>query len=129
MNIVKRLAVKNLKLNKKRTISTVIGIILSTALICGTTTLVTSVQKTLVQNAINQAGYYHVKLNRISSDEIKDIEQNRDIKDKMIIENLGYAELKDCKNLDKPYVKVLSSNEESFNELMLKIDERKISKK
>ena len=52
MNVLKRLALKNLKMNKKRTISTIIGIILSTALICGTATLITSVQKTLIQNAI-----------------------------------------------------------------------------
>lgn len=81
MNIIKRLAVKNLKMNKKRTISTVIGIILSTALICGTATLITSVQKTLVQNAINETGYYHVKLEELKESEIKQIQNNRDIKE------------------------------------------------
>ena len=40
MNVLKRLALKNLKMNKKRTISTIIGIILSVALICGTATLI-----------------------------------------------------------------------------------------
>lgn len=64
MKILKKLALKNLKMNKKRTISTIIGIILSTALICGTATLVSSFQNTLIQNAINNTGYYHVKLKR-----------------------------------------------------------------
>ena len=35
MNLLNRLTVKNLKLNKKRTTVTIIGIILATALICG----------------------------------------------------------------------------------------------
>lgn len=81
MNIIKRLALKNLKMNKKRTISTVIGIILSTALICGTATLITSVQKTLIQNAVNETGYYHVKLQDLKEDEIKQVQNNRDIKE------------------------------------------------
>ena len=34
MNILTTLSIRNLKLNKKRTISTIIGIILSVELIC-----------------------------------------------------------------------------------------------
>ena len=81
MNVLKRLALKNLKMNKKRTISTIIGIILSVALICGTATLITSVQKTLVQNAINEAGYYHIKLENLQKDQIDTVKANRDIKE------------------------------------------------
>ncbi|MDE5830518.1 MAG: hypothetical protein K2H53_02295 [Clostridia bacterium] len=81
MDVLKRLALKNLKMNKKRTVSTIIGIILSTALICGTATLITSIQKTLVQNAINESGYYHVKLQDLEEDEINKVKSNRDIKE------------------------------------------------
>ena len=34
MNILNELTIKNLKLNKKRTIVTIVGIVLSVALIC-----------------------------------------------------------------------------------------------
>ena len=57
MKILNKVSLKNLKLNKKRTISTVIGIILSVALICAACTLATSFQATLIQNAINETGY------------------------------------------------------------------------
>ena len=53
MNILNKISIRNLKLNKKRTISTIIGIILSTALICAVATMATSFQHTLMQNAIN----------------------------------------------------------------------------
>jgi len=62
MNILNKLAIKNLKLNKKRTIGTLIGIILSVALICAISSMVTSFQKTLIENAINETGYYHIML-------------------------------------------------------------------
>lgn len=80
MNILKRLAIQNLKMNKKRTVSTIIGIILSTALICGTAALVTSLQNTLIQNAVNETGYYHVKLINLKENEIKEVEKNVDVK-------------------------------------------------
>jgi len=124
MNVVKRLAIKNLKLNKRRTISTVIGIILSTALICGTASLVTSVQRTLVQNAINRTGYYHLKLEGLENSELKEVEANRNIKDIQTIERLGYSKLEGIKNADKPYVKVLSINEEAFGSLKFELLER-----
>lgn len=86
MNVLKRLALKNLKMNKKRTISTIIGIILSTALICGTATLITSIQKTLIEHAINETGYYHVKLENLNDNQIKEVKANRDIKETFDLE-------------------------------------------
>lgn len=59
MNILSKLSIRNLKLNKKRTISTIIGIILSVALICAVASMGISFQATLVENAINETGYYH----------------------------------------------------------------------
>ena len=51
MNVLNKVILKDLKLNKKRTIVTIIGIILSTALICAVAGMITSVQKTLIENA------------------------------------------------------------------------------
>ena len=45
MNILSKLSIRNLKLNKKRTISTIIGIILSVALICAVASMGTSFQQ------------------------------------------------------------------------------------
>lgn len=80
MKILKRLAIKNLKMNRKRTVSTIIGIILSTALICGTATLVSSFQNTLVQNAINEMGYYHLKLSNLNNEEVRKVQEESEVK-------------------------------------------------
>ena len=94
MNILNKLSIKNLKLNKKRTISTIIGIVLSVALICAVATMATSFRETLLQGAISKRGYYHIKLSDITENDIKDIKNNRDIKDIKQIQEVGYAELK-----------------------------------
>lgn len=90
MNILTSLSIRNLKLNKKRTISTIIGIILSVALICAVASMGMSFQATLVENAKNQSGYWHLKLENVSDEEIKDIQNNRDVKDIFAIKICGY---------------------------------------
>lgn len=49
MNLLNKLTIKNLKLNKKRTIVTVIGIILSTALITAVASMFFSAQESLLR--------------------------------------------------------------------------------
>ena len=58
MKNLKKLAVRNLLLNKKRATVTIIGIMLSTALICVVAGIVTSFQATFVENAIMDNGDY-----------------------------------------------------------------------
>lgn len=114
MNIIKKFTIKNLWLNKKRSIVTIIGIILSTALICATAGLVTSFQKTLINNEIKTEGSHHILLKNVPQTDLNDILKNRYVKDSYKYSLLGYAPLKESKNKEKPYVKVL---EFDFNAL------------
>ena len=128
MNILKHLAINNLKMNKKRTISTIIGIILSTALICGTATLVTSIQNTLVQNAINETGYYHFKIESITDNDIEELKTNKKIKNINAVRECGYGILTGSKNENKPYVKLFSIDEDNFKDLKFKLIEGRFPK-
>ena len=123
MNILTKLSIKNLKLNKKRTISTIIGIVLSVALICAVATMATSFRETLLQGAISKRGYYHIKLSDITENDIKDIKNNRDIKDIKQIQEVGYAELKTSQNKDKPYIHLYSMENSTFEFLKFKLIE------
>lgn len=123
MNILNKLSIKNLKLNKKRTISTIIGIVLSVALICAVATIATSFRETLLQGAISKRGYYHIKLSDITENDIKDIKNNRDIKDIKQIQEVGYAELKTSQNKDKPYIHLYSMENSTFEFLKFKLIE------
>ncbi len=77
----------------------------------------TSFQETLIQNAINETGYYHIKISNISDDDVKEIKNNRDIQNIYQINNVGYAKLQESQNKDKPYVEVYSMNTDTFNDL------------
>lgn len=128
MDILKQIAIKNLKLNKKRTISTIIGIVLSCSLICAVATIVTSFQTTLVQNSVNKTGYYHLKLSNITDENIKTLENNRDIKDIWTISQNGYGILENGQNEYKPYLKLYSMDKTSFENLKFKLQEGRFPK-
>ena len=89
MKVLNELSVKDLKLNKKRSIVIIIGIILSTALICGVAGLVTSFQKTFVETAKKNQGNYHTIFYDVPKDELKYIEENRGVKDYYLSEGIG----------------------------------------
>lgn len=125
MKILNKVSIKNLKLNKKRTISTIIGIILSVALICAVSTMARSFQETLIQETISSTGYYHLKLENITDENLEILENNRDIENIYTIYENGYSKLEDVKTKDKPYLKLLSMNKITFNYLKFKLVEGK----
>lgn len=107
MKILNKFTVKNLKLNKKRTIVTIIGIMLSTALICGVAGLVSSFQKTLVEATIASDGNFHAKFNNVSKDKFSYAIENQKVKQYFFTSELGWAVLDGGQNSNKPYVQVM----------------------
>lgn len=114
MNILNKFTIKSLKLNKKRTIVTIIGIMLSTALICGVAGLVSSFQNSLIEWVKINDGNYHVTFSDVSSDKIKYITENQKVKDYFFSSSLGWANLEGSKANNKPYLHVLSYDKKAL---------------
>lgn len=123
MDVLSRLSLRNLKSNRKRTVSTVIGIILSVALICAAAGLGVSFQESLIQSAISDGGYWHVKLEGITKEQQKEVESNRDIATCNRVAQCGYAVLNGSKNEYKPYVRLFSMDKEMFKNLKFSLIE------
>ena len=104
MKVLNELSVKDLKLNKKRSIVIIIGIILSTALICAVAGLITSFQQTFIETAKNSKGNYHAIFYNVPKEELKYIEENRNVKDYYLSEEIGFArEVKEYKANPEAY--------------------------
>lgn len=121
MDLIKRLVYKNLKLNKKRTIVTIVGIILSASLLVALATLVSSFQKSLVLFEKQKSGDYHLGFTDIGEDEAKEIEKNRKIEGFYKIKDIGYSELIESKNPDKPYLRVVSTDKKGLESCGIKL--------
>ena len=112
------LSLKNFKLNKKRTISTIIGIILSVALICAVATMATSFQETLIQNAISETGYYHLKVGNVTDKEKEEMQKIKNVQNIIELYDVGYAKMQGIQNEDKPYVHLYSMRNETFEKMI-----------
>ena len=116
MKILNNLTIKNLKLNKKRTIVTIIGIILSTALMVGIGLLFSSFQDYMIREVKNYNGSYHALYKDISSDKLAVIQKEN--LSYFYERGLGFAKI-DSQNEDKPYIYIDSVSKNFFNELKL----------
>lgn len=126
MKILNDLSIKDLKLNKKRSAVIIIGIILSTALICGVAGIVSSFQHTAIEYEIRDEGNYHATFYDVPEDELKYIEENRNVKDYYLSEELGYSYLEGSKNKNKPYVSVVSMSDKYLNNMGIKLEEGRL---
>lgn len=127
MNVLNKLTKKNLLLNKKRTIVTIIGIMLSTALVCAVAGLVTSAQQTFVNLIKNTDGDYHISFSNVPQEQQKYITQNNAVDSYYVTKELGYSKFESIQNEDKPYIYVVSMNENAFEKGAYKLIEGRMA--
>ena len=122
MKVLNEITLKSLKLNKKRTIVTIIGIILSVSLITAVFGMVACFRETLLKKAIKDNGYNHI-IARGNQDILDILKNNREIKKTFTVANLGYSYI-NSKNEYKPYLKLSSVvNPSDFLELPFNLKE------
>ena len=116
MSILNDLTIKNLKLNKKRTIVTSVGIILSTALMVGIGLLFSSFQDYMIRETISYNGKYEAEYGDVSLDKLNSIDK----KDFSYFyqKAIGFSKF-DSANEYKPYIYISSVDKEYFKELHL----------
>ena len=128
MNLMKTLTLKNLKLNRKRTIVTIVGIILATALLSALVTLVSSFQYSVIEYQKQKGGDFHVKFSNVKMSELSEFKNNRNIESTFETMGMGFAKLDGCKNEDKPYAYVTATDEAGFERGCFKLIEGRMAK-
>ena len=125
MSLLNKLTIKNLKLNKKRTIVTIIGIMLSVSLITAVATMYNSAIKSLINFEIREKGDFHVAYYDVPKEEIDTFKNNRSIDTLNLVENIGYAKI-DSKNEYKPYAYIKAFTKSSLENLSIKLVEGRL---
>ncbi len=128
MNLMKTLTLKNLKLNRKRTIVTIVGIILATALLSALVTLVSSFRYSMIEYQKQKDGDFHVKFSNVKMSELSEFKNNRNIESTFETMGMGFAKLDGCKNEDKPYAYVMATDEAGFERGCFKLIEGRMAK-
>ena len=116
MSIMNKLTIKNLRLNKKRTIVTIIGIILSTALMVGIGLLFSSFQDLMIRDTISYNGRYEAYYGNVDLEKVNNI-QDKDF-DYFYEKPIGFSRVSSSDEY-KPYIYIVGVNSKYFDELKL----------
>ena len=120
MSLLNKLTIKNLKLNKKRTVVTIIGIMLSVALITAVASIYSSGIKSLIKYETYEKGNYHTAFYNVPVSDMDIFENNRNIETINITKSVGYAKI-DSKNEYKPYAFIKAFTKDSLKNLSVKL--------
>ncbi len=104
MNILNKVTLKILGKNKTRTAVTIIGIILSAAMITAVTTGVSSFQKLFIDIEIEQSGDWYGKAVSVDSNKLDFVKNDKHVKDYAYLSDVGYSKLENSQNEQRPYL-------------------------
>ncbi|WP_242703805.1 ABC transporter permease [Candidatus Enterococcus moelleringii] len=128
MNIFNKVTLENMKQNRTRTLVTIIGVILSAAMITAVATFAISLQNYMVEGSMVKYGDWHVEFLDVDEKFAAARAQDEEAVSTTEFQNLGYATLENGNNPDKPYLFVAGFGQEAFDQLPLKITAGRLPK-
>lgn len=121
MNIFNKVALQGLKKSRTRTLVTIIGVVLSAAMITAVATFGISLMNYLANGAAKKYGGWHVEFLDVPSSFAQKRTHDEGVSNISAFENIGYAKLDGSKNSAKPYLFIAGFNDKTFNALPIKL--------
>lgn len=119
MKILNTLTIKHLKMNKKRTIVTIIGIMLSTALMVGIGLLFSTLQDNTIRSVRKQNGDYHAKIDDIPKNKLEILANNHHVDQYFYESPIGFSEFKESKIEYRKYFFVNAVSDDYWKQITL----------
>lgn len=119
MKILNHLTIKHLKMNPKRTIVTIFGIVLSMALMLGCGLLASSFIESMKEETIERNGSYHVQIDEVDKNIASKMASHLEVEESYFYTSLGFAPFLDTKNSSKPYFHLIAANSKLMEKQVL----------
>lgn len=126
MNIFHRITRQTLLKNRTRTIVTIIGIILSTAMFTAVTTFISSIQNFMLEASIESEGDWYGSVRAAEPDTLDRIADDARVAQLATAQVLGYAPLETAAYEEKPYLYVLGADETYFATMPVRVIEGRL---
>lgn len=123
MNVLKKCCYRSLKENPKRTVVTIVGIILATALITAVACVVVSFRASMVAYEKKHSGDFHYQFTGVDPQYLRLFENNQYVEKYGLTDCIGYAMLEGSRNKDKPYVYISAMDENAREAMSLQLTE------
>ncbi len=121
MNIFNKVTLQSMKKSRTRTIVTIIGVVLSAAMITAVATFGTSLLNFLVNGSIAKYGGWHVEFLDVDSSFMQERNLDNGAANTAVFENIGYATLDGIKSPEKPYLFITGFSEKAFDTLPIRL--------
>ena len=114
MKIINKLTWRHLWANKKRTVITLFGIIISVAMVTAVFTSVESLMNTMGEITASYDGAWHAKYNELKSKDVQTLAKQKNVKAIGLSMDLGEISSKADSNSSKSRTDVLACNQNLF---------------
>ncbi len=121
INIFHKVSLQGLIKSKSRTFVTIVGVILSSALITAVFTFAVSLQNYMINGAVAKYGDWHISFPDVSSSFIEEQTDSKQTEKMIFYENIGYSLLDGGTNEYKPYLFLAGFNDETFDSLPVQL--------
>ncbi|WP_289137834.1 ABC transporter permease [uncultured Brevibacillus sp.] len=123
MNIINKLTLRHLMKNKKQTLVTIMGVIISVAMVTAVITLGSSFLALMQKETIKDNGEWHVLYKGVNKEQLDAIKQDTQTKQLMTSKERGYALLPGSQNAGKPYLFIKAYNAQGFTNFPIVLSE------
>lgn len=119
MNIFSAITGRTMRQNRTRTIVTIIGVVLSTAMITAVASFGVSFRQFLLDYSISRDGNWHLAAKSVLKEKEEELTGNKDVEQAATVTELGYALFEPVQESspDMPYLCVRSLSEEALEML------------
>lgn len=121
MNIFNKVTLQSMKRSRTRTIVTIIGVILSAAMITAVAAFAVSLQSYMISGAVAKYGGWHIEIPDADSSFVQEQTEDSRVANAVALQNIGYATLEGGQNPDKPYLFITGWNEDALDALPIKL--------
>ncbi len=113
MNVMGRFTLRSMRANRKWTVVTLIGIIISTAMLSAVSTFCASFMELMRNESIADNGNWHAMVSDVPMRDVPVFEDAGFVEEISLSRDVGYARLEDSKNENKPYLFIRQFGESS----------------
>jgi len=127
MGILKTFTFKSLLKNRKRTIVTIVAIIITAAMLTGVATIAVSFQDLFIRQAINDYGNYHVKYENVPEEKVSYLKHHDLVQYSFSSALIGHSKI-NLKDEGKSTVQISGYDESGFKKQPIKLVEGALPK-
>lgn len=120
MNIMHEFTLKSLKRNRKRTVVTIIGVVISAAMLTAVTVFVSSLLSMIQRSTIAEGGNWHAEILGVPAQNISVLTQDGSVDSAALSRDIGYAYF-GSQNESRPYLDVREYNTPGFEQMSVRL--------